>query len=148
MGVCVQLAARGRPTAHVVVLEGAWGSASEHQRFELTSNKDDMATILYELASGLGSHLAGLAADRVVIRRADTPAVASKKEGPRLRLLAEGALTGAARSRVNDVIVMTGKDLAARTRADSKADLDAEARRQVPGAPVEAAAAALVGLEL
>jgi hypothetical protein len=147
VGVCVHMASKGRPSADVVVAEGSWGSAVEIERFELTSNKQELATIFYELASGLRSHLAGLHADRVVIRRADVPTRASKKEGPRLRLLAEGALVGAARAEVEDVLVLTGKELAARSPTASKDDLDAEAERQLAGSPVEAAAAALAGLK-
>jgi len=146
VGVCVHLPRRGRPAARVVVGVGAWNAASEEETFELTSNKDDTATVLHELASGLRSHLSGLSADRVVIRRADRQRVASNADGPRVRLLAEGALAAAARSEVTDVVVLPGKDLADRTPAQSKDDLDAEAARQLPSAPVEAAAAALAGL--
>jgi hypothetical protein len=146
VGVCVRIPSKGRPAAQVVVLDGAWGSAKEQEHFELTSNKDDLATVLHELASALRSHLTGLDADRVVIRRADLQ-VASRKEGPRIRLLAEGALAGAARAEVTDVLMLTGKDLAARSPSKSKDDLDAEAAAQVPRSPVEAAAAALAGLE-
>src|SRR3954451_16984153 len=104
VGVSVHLPSRGRQSARVVVLEGAWGSPSELQSFELTSNNQDLPTILHDLGSGLRSHLTGHGADRVVIRRADTQ-VASRKEGPRVRLLAEGALTGAARATVTDVFL-------------------------------------------
>jgi hypothetical protein len=137
---------KSRPAARVVVLDGAWGSATEIQRFDLTSSTDDLATILHDLGSGLRSHLSGLGADRVVIRRADLPAVASKREGPRVRLLAEGALAGAARDEINDVLVLPGKDLGGRTPAGSKAGLDAEAALLVQASHVEAAAAALSGL--
>ena len=138
---------KNRPAASVVVLSGNWGSPVEVDHFELTSNKDDLPTLLHELGSGLRSHLSGLAADRVVIRRADVQ-VASRKEGPRLRLLAEGAMAGAARSEVRDVILLPGKDLAAKSPATSKDDLDTQAAGRVPNSPVEAAAAALVGLSL
>lgn len=137
---------KGRPAARVVVLDGSWGSATEHERFDLTSNKQDIGTILHDLASGLKSRLSALKADRVVVRRADMARVPSNLDGPRLRLLAEGALASAARSEVADVVVLAGKDLAQRSPAASKNDLDAEAAAQAPGSPVEAAAAALAGL--
>lgn len=146
VGVHVTMARKGRPTASVVVVDGGWGSASLVQQFDLTSNTDDFATVLHELGSSLRSHLSGLAADRVLIRRADVARVPSNKEGPRLRLLAEGALTAAARAEVEEVHALTGKELADRSPASSKADLDSEAAQQVPGSPIEAAAAALVGL--
>jgi hypothetical protein len=144
--VSVHLPKKGRPAARVVVLDGSWGAAFEHAHFDLTSNKQDIATILHDLASGLRSQLSGLKADRVVVRRADLPKKPNNNEGPRLRLLAEGALASAARDQVSDVLVLPGKDLAQRSPAPSKADLDSEAATQVPGSPVEAAAAALSGL--
>ena len=141
------MASKGRPAAHVVLLDGAWGAVTEGPSIELTSNKDDLATILHDLGSGLTSYLSGANADRVVVRRADQAKVASNREGPRLRLLAEGALVGAARSQVNDVLVLSGKELADRCRAASKADLDSAAASQAPGSAKEAAAAALSGLD-
>jgi hypothetical protein len=147
VGVCVHMSTKGRPAAHIVDADGSWGAVTDTQSFELTSNKQDLATILYELASGLRSHLAGVRADRVVIRRADYFKISSRHEGPRLRLLAEGALAGAARGEVEDVLVLTGKELADRSRATSKDNLEAEAARQMPGCPREAATAALSGLE-
>jgi hypothetical protein len=147
VAVSVHMSTKGRPAARVIDVQGAWGSVTDVQSFELTSNKQDLATILYELASGLRSHLAGVGADRVVIRKADFFKISSRQEGPRLRLLAEGALAGAARGEVEDVLVLTGKELADRSRATSKANLEAEAERQISGIPVEPAAAALSGLE-
>jgi hypothetical protein len=146
VGVAVHVPRKGRPEARVIVVDGAWGAASEHGSFELTSNKGDLATILYDLASGLRSHLSGLGAARVVIRQADFQKAAASKDGTRLRLIAEGALAAAARGQVNEVFLLSGKDLADRTPAQSKDDLDAEAARQLPDAPVGAAAAGLAGL--
>lgn len=146
VGVAVHMASRRRPTARVVVLDGSWGAAAEIGQFELTSNKDDFATVLHELASALTSHLSGLGANRVVIRRADLPPRASNAEGPRLRLLAEGALAGAARAAVRDVLILAGKELGQRSAAGSKEALDQEAAQQAPNSPNEAAAAALSGL--
>lgn len=146
VGVCVHIPTKGRPAARVVVLDGSWGTATVIDSFDLTSSKDDLATVLYDLARGLRSHLSGLGADRVVIRRADVGKVASRHEGPRLRLLAEGALAEAARDEVEDVLVLPGKDLATRSPAQSKADLDGEAKKLVGTDTFEAAGAALSGL--
>ena len=146
VGICVRLPRRGRPTAEAVVLDGCWEAPTPHAQFELTSAKDDLPTLLHDLAAGLVSQLAGLNVDRVAIRRADQPARASNREGPRIRLLAEGALASAARSKVRDVLLRSGRDLAARSPAGTKAQLDAYATRSAPGTPTEAAAAALSGL--
>lgn len=146
MGIAVRMTGKGRPTARVVVVDGDWAKPAPVDAFELTSTDDDNPTQLAALASGLRSRIKGLAPDRVLVRRADLPRVASNKEGPRLRLLAEGALVASAREEVSDVLLLTGKDLAARSPAASKADMDAHAGSLLPSENVEAAAAALVGL--
>jgi hypothetical protein len=128
------------------VLEGSWSAPLQVDTFELTSAQDDRATQLYDLAAGLGSRLSGLNADRVVIRRADRPQRPSNAAGPRVRLLAEGALASSARAAVDDVVILNGKDLASRSPASSRDALDAHASTVLPTSQTEAAAAALVGL--
>jgi hypothetical protein len=140
------MTAKQRPTAHVVVLEGGWGSPSVVEAFDLTSAEEDKPTQLTRLAAGLRSRAKGLRPDRVIIRRADYFRVASSAEGPRMRLLAEGALTAAAKEVVDDVLLLTGKDTAALSPAASKADLEQHADAVLPDLYVEAAAAALAGL--
>jgi hypothetical protein len=146
MGVAVQMTAKQRPTAHVVVLEGSWASPSVVEAFDLTSVDEDKPTQLTRLAAGLRSRAKGLEPDRVVIRRADYFKVASSAEGPRMRLLAEGAMAAAAKEVVDDVLLLTGKDTATFSQAASKADLEAHAGAVLPGLHVEAAGAALAGL--
>ena len=146
MGIAVQMTAKGRPTARVVVVEGNWAGPTLFDSFDLTSTDDDLPTLLATLGAGLRARVKGLSPDQVVLRRADLPAVASKKEGPRVRLLAEGALAACARDEVSAVVLLTGKDLAARSPAASKADMDAHAEKVLPGENVEASSAALVGL--
>jgi hypothetical protein len=146
LGIAVHLPKKGRPTASAVVLDGSWDSPNLVATFDLTSSQDDVATQLHDLASGLRSRVVGLKPNRVVIRRADYSRFASNAEGPRLRLLAEGALAAAARGEVSDVLVMPARDLAARSPAKSKDDLDKDGANAVAGANPEAAAAALAGL--
>lgn len=148
LGIAVHLPKKGRPAADVVILDGDWSSPQPVSTFALTSSHDDTATQLFDLASGLRSRLKGTGVDRVVVRRADRPRKASNKDGPRLRLLAEGALAAAARTEVEDVIVMPGRDLASGTPAGSKAALADEAEQRLTGQPAEAAEAALSGLVL
>lgn len=146
VGIVVRLRTKGRPAAHAVVLEGSWGAPIEVDAFDLTSAHTDSATQLHDLAAGLGSRLSGLNADRVVIRRADRSNRASNHEGPRIRLLAEGALASSARAAVDEVLLLSGKDLAARSPATNRDGLDDHAASTLPDSQVEAAAAALVGL--
>src|ERR1700742_3676155 len=107
VGVCVELRSKGRPAAKVAVLDGTWANPVVHQTFELTSSHTDLPTVLAILARSLDSHLSGLGADQVVVRRADLQKSAGAKEGPKVRLLAEGALVAAAKVRVDAVLLQT-----------------------------------------
>ncbi len=141
----MNLSTKGRPTARCVLVEGTTSAPTFVEAFDLTSSNDTLPEQLHDLATGLRSRLSGLKPDRVVVRRADVPPKPSNKEGPRLRLLAEGALVAAAMDEVRSVTVVPGKDLAAMAGYD-KAGLDDHAAASLPTAPLEAAAAAIVGL--
>jgi hypothetical protein len=145
LGIAVHFPSKGRPAARAVLLDGSWSAPKALDEFELTSAATDLPTQLRDLADGLRSRLKGLTPERVVIRRADY-APASNKPGPRLRLLAEGALAAAARAEIADVVLLEGKDLAARCPAGKKSALDLHASTALPNAPAEAAAAALAGI--
>lgn len=139
------MARRGRPTASCVLLEGVSAAPVLVESFDLTSASGDLPTQLHDLATGLRSRLHGLSPDVVVIRRADYSPRASNAEGPRVRLMAEGALVAASVDVVTSVVLLPGRDLAARAGVD-KAALDARAASLCPDTPVEATAAAVVGL--
>jgi hypothetical protein len=141
----VNLAKKGRPAAACVLVEGTLQAPKVLDVFELTSANSAVPTQLHDLGTALRSRVTGIKPDRVVIRRADFARRPSNKEGPRLRLLAEGALAACAHDEVSDVVILTGKDLAAHASM-SKAALDAHAQATCPSAPSEAAAAALAGL--
>lgn len=146
VGISVQLPRKGRPEALVAILEGSWESPTVVRSLNLTSSKTDLATVLSDLGKSVESHLAGLSVDRVVVRRADYQPRQGSKEGPKIRLLAEGAIAAFAKSRVDDVWVLTGKELADRSPATSKNDLDAKGSELVGDDFAQAAAAAAVGL--
>lgn len=147
VGVCVNLPSKRRPTARVITFDGDWREPTEVQRLELTSTKGDLATVLLDLAKGLRSHLSGVRPDRVIIRRADVGRP-SKADGPKIRLLAEGALAAAAREEVDNVFVLTGKELADRSPASSKPDLDQLGSEIGASSHGDAAAAARAGFSL
>lgn len=146
------LAAPKRPSVRVVVLDDESGTPVIEKVEDIPSAAVDVVEQLHHAAKAVESRLKGLQVERVVVRRADFSNQQGKTEGPRLRLLVEGAATNAARTAVLDTRLGTGKDIAQWCSA-TKDDLDDEAAALVAAAGehsryVEAAAAALAGLRL
>ena len=100
----------GRPTTRLIVLDDASGSTTIVSSETFPSRDTDLATQLHDAAETVRSRLQGLAVEKVVVRRADRPPRASNEEGPRIRLLTEGAIASSARSIVVETHVGTGKD--------------------------------------
>lgn len=129
--------------------------------FELTSAVEPIAQQLLTLHRSVETRLRGWAPiDRVVVRRADLSPRASNSDGPRLRLLAEGAIISAATAVVPDTQFARGVELG-RWHGGGKAAVgvegeglvsDAIARSVLTGNSLqrgrygEAAAAALAGI--
>lgn len=151
-GFAVSIPTPQRPVARLVVLDNASGSPALIAAEEFPSEDVEIAEQLFGVARSVESRLIGLGATRVIVRRADVPTQASKKDGPRLRLLFEGAVVSAARSAVVDTRLGMAKDVA-HWHGSLKADLDADAAALLVaiGAHAkyaEAASAALAGLAL
>jgi hypothetical protein len=151
-GLAVNIPTRGRPVVRLVVLDNASGTTETKSAEELPTQDVDIAEQLFQVARSVESRVRGLNVDRVIVRRADVPTRASKKEGPRLRLLIEGAMVSAARGVVTDTRLGMGKDVA-HWHGSLKNDLDDEAKRLMSSAGkqakyAEAAGAALAGLAL
>lgn len=149
-GIAVAVRTRGRPTTSLIALDDSSGApiVASHETF--TSDIADLATQLHDTAEAIRSRLSGLNLGRVVLRRADLSRVANNLDGPRLRLLMEGAVTSSARSVVVDTTVGTGRDTGTWFGA-KKADLDQTAAdllrdQGVPSIYLEAASAALAAL--
>lgn len=142
---------KGRPV-RLVVLDSGSGAPLLIVVEEIPADDAEIVDQLFQAARSVESRMRGLSVDRVVVRRADVPTQASKKDGPRLRLLIEGAVVGAARSAVTDTRLGMGKDVA-HWHGTLKDDLDDEAKVMLAGAGkqmkfAEAACAALAGLAL
>jgi hypothetical protein len=136
----------------MVILDDSGGTPSVQGVHDFPTDNADLATQLYDVAEAVRSALRGVQVDRVLLRRADRPPRASNTDGPRLRLLAEGALVHAARSVVVDTRVGTGKDTGA-WHGTSKATLDVASRQLLSQGNLhdrymEAASAALAALAL
>jgi hypothetical protein len=151
-GLAVNIPTRGRPIVRLVVLDDTSGSIETMAAEEIPTQDVDIAEQLFQVARSVESRVRGLNVARVIVRRADVPTRASKKEGPRLRLLIEGAVVSASRGVVTDTRLGMGKDVA-HWHGSLKDDLDDEAKRLMTSAGkhakfAEAAGAALAGLAL
>lgn len=113
--------------------------------FEVKEAEEDLAVRLGELSKKIRGRVRSIAPDGVVVRRADRPRQASNLEGPRLRLLAEGAVTAAAHEVVTNTVIRSGKDCGDKF-GTSKDELDREAEAILGGKYSDATAAALSGL--
>ncbi|MGN7778852.1 hypothetical protein ACTJJE_04950 [Mycolicibacterium sp. 22603] len=118
---------------------------SVEDSFEVKKAADDLAARLGELSKKVRGRVRSIAPDGIVVRRADRPQRPSNNEGPRLRLLAEGAIAAAAHEIVRNTAIRNGKDCGA-AFGTSKDGLDQEAEAIFGGKYVEATAAALSGL--
>ena len=92
-GISVAMASRQRPTAYLVILDDSSGKEVIEANQAFPADDVDLATQLHDTAKAVRSRLEGLAVERVIVRRADRPPSANNTEGPRLRLLMEGAVT-------------------------------------------------------
>jgi hypothetical protein len=151
-GISTKMLSKGRPSVRFVVVTDrqALGVGDE---LTLPSDDVELPEKLHDTAEAIRSRLVGLTVDRVVVRRADRAPVPSNQEGPRIRLLTEGAVVSAARSVVVQTFVATGKE-AAEWYGSNKAALDADASKLAKSCGLddtiyrEAVAAALAGLKL
>lgn len=138
-----------RSALRLCVLDDGAGSLALSDAEEISADDVEIVAQLFTVARGVESRLKGLNVDRVIVRRADVPTVASKKDAPRIRLLTEGAAVGAARAAIQDTRLAMGVDLA-HWHGQKKNDLDAAGAALVAAAGKhakysEAAAAALAG---
>jgi|SRR5665213_1119929 len=109
-GLAVDMPSPGRPRTQLVVLDNGSGSPTVVTSETFPSRNTDIATQLHDAAETVRSRLNGLSVARVVVRRADRPPRATNEEGPRIRLLTEGAIASAARSVVVETHIGNGKD--------------------------------------
>lgn len=142
----------GRPTVRVVVLDDLGAGTTPPDltavelvdTFEVKSDQTDLATVLGEASRAVAGRVRSLQPDRVVVRRADLPSRPSNTEGPRKRLLVEGAVVGAVYDVLHEVVIRSGRDCGSAC-GKKKDELDGDAAFLVEPRYVEAAAAALSG---
>lgn len=153
LGLAIDLPSPNRPALRAVVLEDSLGPSdvpglgdiSVVDTFDVTTIQESRPTQLMDLAEAVSGRIRTLAPDVVVVRRADQPPRPSNAEGPRIRLLATGAVTAAARMLVVKTSLRTGKECGG-AYGGKKSDVETDAGTLVTGTFVPAASAALAGL--
>lgn len=151
-GIAVDVPKPGRPAGRLVVASDASGAPVIESVVDFPADDAELPVLLHDAAEAVRSRLEGLGVDRVVVRRADWFGKGGNGDGPKFRLLMEGALTSAAKSVVVDIRLGTGKE-AGTWYGGSKADVEATAKALLKGAGLhsrylEAASVALAGLAL
>jgi hypothetical protein len=153
MGLAVTILTNRRPALRVVVLDDVSGVPQVIECSDVPAGAEALAAQLHALARSVDTRARGAGQiGRVVVRRADAPPRATNAEGPKLRLLAEGAVIGSVRDVVTTVDVGTGRDIG-RWHGTNKVQVETAARTLLEAHGhddkyVEAAAAALAGLAL
>jgi hypothetical protein len=154
LGLTVDLPTPKRPVLRAVLLSDPYdgsqtpslGEISTSEVFDVPAFDEDWAIFCRDFAETVSGRTRTLKPDIVVVRRADIGKTASNRDGPRIRLVATGAVTAAARILVQKTHLRTGA-ACGQVCGKSKPDLDAEAGTLVSkAAQVPAAAAALSGL--
>jgi hypothetical protein len=110
-----------------------------------TAASEDRATQLKDLAETASARIRTLRPEIVVIRRADWSRMPNNQDGPRIRLMATGAVAAAARLLVPQTTIRDGKECGVAYGAN-KEEVDKDASTLVSARLREAAAAALSGL--
>jgi len=150
VGIAVKMETEGRPTARGILTETGAVPPAIVDQFELSGDDVDFTRQLFELSQSTKSRLTALHPDRVVVCRADFPPQQSRTEGPKLRLLAEGAIAAAAREVVPETFLTTGKEIGEWDHSSKdQVKVKAKAMVKTHGLPlkwVEAAMAAIGAL--
>lgn len=136
-----------KATAFGVVLDDSSGSPVVESNFEITNDEADLSTRLYDMAENIRTKVDTLEPERVAIRRADFPPAGNRREAPKVRLLVEGALTSAARSKCVETYLGTGRDFGTWCSSDKDAvEADAKALASSAGLAQKFATAISAGL--
>ena len=154
LGLTVALPTPKRPVVRAVLLRDPFDAdeippvadVTLAEEFELTSPEEDWARLASDYFQAVSGRVSTLKPDIVIVRRADMPRRPNNLDGPRLRLVVEGAISAAAYRHVANSHLRTG--LACATAYGQHKDImDAAGRALVQRTNrAEAAGAALSGL--
>ena len=100
----------GKPVVSCVVLEGSRDTPRRTQAYELKTSATEIIPQIEDLCGKLSSQLSALQPDAVVIRVADM-SPPNRSNGPRYRLMIEGALAYVCSDhKVAEVVFRNGKE--------------------------------------
>lgn len=155
LGLSVDFPKTMRPVVHAVLLSDPYNATpiptladiTVAAEFDLTSAEEDWAKLASDYFQATSGRISTLRPAAVIIRRADMPKRPNNYDGPRLRLVIEGALAAAAYQHVTNTRLRTGVACANAYNKSDKSTLDAHGKGLVQKATrFEAAGAALSGL--
>ena len=153
LGLTVDLPSPKRPVLRAVLLSDGLPAGvvprlddiSLLDEFDVATYDDDWAVFCKDFAETVSGRIRSIQPDVVIVRRADMARKASNLDGPRIRLVASGAVTAAAKILIPKTHLLTGKACAVYGKPKDQLDQDA-ARFPSKTARVSAAAAALTGI--
>jgi hypothetical protein len=144
VGLCVSIQ-NSKPSVACVVTDGTQGQPNLVTSFDLKTDASSLPGQIDDLAKALSSKIGALEVDVAVVRLADISPTGTRKAGPRIRLLIEGALTLVCeRHTTSSVKLRTGKEVG-EAMGISKAEA-LTAGQQLDSKRADASAAALSGL--
>jgi len=156
LGISIDLPTQMRPVIRAVLLRDPFdvsqvprlADVTVEDEFDLTSPEDDWAKLASDYFQAVSGRVSTLTPNIVIVRRADMPKRPNNYDGPRLRLVVEGAVCAASYEHVTNTHLRTGTACANAYHRSEKATLDAHGKGLVQrGNRGDAAAAALSGLE-
>jgi hypothetical protein len=150
LGVAAEMSRPKRPTAYLVLVDTTTTPVDLNDLGSLptathlfTSAAEDFPSILNHLAVDVRGWLRDRSVEAATVRRADKRQRASNADGPRYRLLTDGAITAAVREMVETTYLRTGAEIAnAWSSSLTVADMDKFGQQLVDDAAYATAAAA------
>lgn len=134
-----------KPVVSCVALSGTRESPQQVAGYELKTSASEIVAQIEDLCRKLSSELSSLKPDSAVIRVADAAPLANRKNGPRYRLMIEGALAYVCREhKLTPVVYHTGKECGDALSSNKAGAVSLG--RDIDPKRAEAAAAALCGL--
>lgn len=150
LGVAAEMSKPRRPTVFLVLINATSSTVDLNDLSSLptathvfTSADEDFPSILNHVSVDVRGWLRDRSVEAATVRRADKRRQASNSDGPRYRLLTDGAVTAAVREMVEVTHLRTGTEIASAWGSSlTPADMDSYGLQVVSDSAYAAAAAA------